>query len=86
MPNVDLDGKIILSEPHQMQMSCAGSGSIFESVVNNEKVKNAIYTSRYTQIVDIMNPTARIFDPEMIGYAAANDLKVAVRAFKPPSG
>lgn len=64
-------------------MSCAGSGSIFESIVNNEKVKKAIAGSKYTQIVDIMNPTSRIFDPEMIGYAATNDLKVAVRAFKP---
>ena len=67
-------------------MSWAGSGSIFESIVNNDKVRSAISTAKYVQIMDVMSPTGRIFDPEMIGYTAINDLKVAVRAFKPPIG
>ena len=66
-------------------MSCAGSGSIFESIVNNEKVCKALSDARYVQIVDIMNPTGRIFDPEMVGYVASNELKVAYRAFKAPA-
>ena len=66
-------------------MSCAGSGSIFESIVNNEKVCKALSDARYVQIVDIMNPTGRILDPEMVGYAASNELKVAYRAFKAPA-
>ncbi len=42
MPHVDLDGKIILSMPYQIQMSSAGSGSMFESICNNQIVKDAL--------------------------------------------
>ena len=58
MPQVDLDGKIILSEPSQIQMSATGSGAIFESICTNTKVKAFLSATKYLQIVDILAPSA----------------------------
>ena len=61
MPQVDLDGKIILSEPSQIQMSATGSGAIFESICNDTKVKNFLSATKYLQVVGILAPSATIF-------------------------
>lgn len=84
MPQVDLDGKIILSEPHQLQMSANGSGSIFESICNNTKVKNVLSSVKYCQIIDIKCLANTIFDPLMLGYTSNKKLKACLRACQAP--
>ena len=47
VPQVDLDGKIVLGTTHEIQMQPAGSGAIFESICNNEKVKEILQKVEY---------------------------------------
>lgn len=89
VPQVDLDGKIVLGTTHEIQMQPAGSGAIFESICNNEKVKEALCKVEYCQIVDITNYCNTILDPVAIGFTHKNDLHASVKVFdrsSAPSG
>lgn len=68
VPQVDLDGKIILGTTHEIQMQPAGSGAIFESICNNTKVKEVLGLVEYAQLVDITNFCNTIMDPVSIGF------------------
>lgn len=65
-------------------MSSNGSGSIFESICSNSKVKSALSSVKYCQIVDIKCLANTIFDPVALGYTAANQLKACLRACEAP--
>lgn len=81
VPQVDLDGKIILGTTHEIQMQPAGSGAIFESICNNTKVKEALELVEYAQLVDITNFCNQIMDPISIGFTHQNDLYASMKVF-----
>ena len=62
-------------------MQPAGSGSIFESICNNEKVKEALNKVEYCQIVDVTNYCNTILDPVAIGFTHKNDLHASMKVF-----
>jgi UDP-N-acetylglucosamine/UDP-N-acetylgalactosamine diphosphorylase len=47
LPKVDLDGKIIMKRTSEIQLSPSGSGALFESVSNSQKVKDLLKTVEY---------------------------------------
>ena len=47
IPQVDLDGKIVLGLTYEIQMQPAGSGAIFDSICTNKKVKEALSKVEY---------------------------------------
>jgi UDP-N-acetylglucosamine pyrophosphorylase len=47
LPKVDLDGKIIMKRTSEIQLSPSGSGALFESVSNSQKVKDLLKTIDY---------------------------------------
>ena len=81
IPQVDLDGKIVLGTTHEIQMQPAGSGAIFESICNNEKVREALNKVDYCQIVDITNYCNTILDPVAIGFTHKNELHASIKVF-----
>jgi hypothetical protein len=42
VPQVDLDGKIIMKRTSEIQLSPNGSGALFESINNNTKVRETL--------------------------------------------
>lgn len=81
IPQVDLDGKIVLGTTHEIQMQPPGSGAIFESICNNEKVREALTKVDYCQLVDITNYSNTVLDPVAIGYTHKNDLHASIKVF-----
>lgn len=68
LPQVDLDGKIILKRTSEIQISPSGSGALFESVSNSQKVKELLKSVEYVQVSSIENMSC--MDPVFIGYTA----------------
>lgn len=47
MPQVDLDGKIIMKRTSEIQLSPNGSGALFESINSNEKIRDTLKQADY---------------------------------------
>ena len=56
----------------EIQLSPSGSGALFESVSNSQKVKDLLKSVEYVQVSSVENMSC--MDPEFIGYAAQNGL------------
>lgn len=47
VPQVDLDGKIIMKRTSEIQLSPNGSGALFESINSNENVRQILEEAEY---------------------------------------
>lgn len=55
MPQVDLDGKIIMKRTSEIQLSPNGSGALFESINSNEKIRDTLKEADYVQVCSLNN-------------------------------
>lgn len=80
LPQVDLDGKIIMKRTSEIQLSPSGSGALFESVSNSQKVKDLLKSVEYLQVSSIENMTC--LDPVFVGYSSQKGLQGCVKAYE----
>ena len=67
VPQVDLDGKIIMKRTSEIQLSPNGSGALFESINNNDKIKEIITNADYVQVCSLDNIAQKVLDPLFVG-------------------
>lgn len=73
-------GKILLEDRHRLNLGPNGNGAVFDSVANNQEVKDIIAKSDYVQIIGVDNVLNRILDPLYIGFAVSNNLQAAMKS------
>jgi UDP-N-acetylglucosamine/UDP-N-acetylgalactosamine diphosphorylase len=65
---MDLEGKIIMKSPYEVQLSPNGNGALFEAINYNALIKNHIKKVKFVQVIGVDNVLNKILDPTHIGY------------------
>jgi UDP-N-acetylglucosamine/UDP-N-acetylgalactosamine diphosphorylase len=74
------DGKILLEDRHKINLGPNGNGALFDSVANNQIVKDIISQSEFVQIIGVDNVLNKILDPVFIGFAISKNLQSAMKS------
>ena len=74
------DGKILLEDRHRLNLGPNGNGALFDSVANNETVKDIIQQSEFVQIIGVDNVLNKILDPIFIGFAISKNLQAVMKS------
>lgn len=80
LPAVDLEGKIIMKSPYELQLSPNGNGALFESINTNRTVKAHIQKADYVQVIGVDNVLNKIMDPLQVGFTATKNLDATLKA------
>jgi UDP-N-acetylglucosamine/UDP-N-acetylgalactosamine diphosphorylase len=79
LPAVDLNGKVIMKSPCEVQLSPNGNGALFEAINTNLQVKKILKSVDYVQVIGVDNVLNRVLDPVHVGYTAAMNLDASLK-------
>lgn len=79
LPAMDLEGKIIMKSPYEVQLSPNGNGALFEAINYNALIKNHIKKVKFVQVIGVDNVLNKILDPTHIGYTEQHNFDASLK-------
>mmetsp|Transcript_11466 Transcript_11466/g.19402 ORF Transcript_11466/g.19402 Transcript_11466/m.19402 type:complete len:224 (-) Transcript_11466:432-1103(-) len=79
LPAVNLEGKILMKTPGEVQLSPNGNGALFEAISSNMAVFNHIRRAELVQVIGVDNVLNRVLDPVQIGFTAQRNLDASLK-------
>ena len=76
---MDLEGKIMMKSPYEVQLSPNGNGALFEAINNNAIIKNHIKRVKYVQVIGVDNVLNKILDPTHIGFTELHNFDASLK-------
>jgi len=81
LPIIDVEGKLILSEPYLIKEAANGNGNIFNSMKKNKIIENLLNKNiKWIFIGGIDNVLLNTVDPLFIGLTVSKNLKIASKS------